>query len=87
MVTFAVAGLYFTIWELVRKAHSCLLKRYYDYKYEFVKVFHESLEGAEMMSVCGVKNEVIKKAMVKYTHLASFKLAVLYVNHGQVLLC
>lgn len=40
-----------------------------------------------MMSVYGVKNEVIRKAMVKYTNLASFKLAVLYVNHGQVLLC
>ena len=46
MVTFGVAGLYFSIWELVRKAHGCILKRYYDYKYEFVKVFHESWEGA-----------------------------------------
>lgn len=32
-MTVAVAGLYYCIWELLRKAHSCILKRYYDYKY------------------------------------------------------
>ena len=31
--------------------------------------------------------EVIKKAREKYTNLASYKLAAIYVNHGQILLC
>jgi ABC-type bacteriocin/lantibiotic exporter with double-glycine peptidase domain len=87
IMTFAVGALYFSIWGLVRKAHSCILKRYYDYKYEFVKVFHESLEGAELINVYDVKSEVIAKAKIRYTNLASYKMAANYVNHGQTFLC
>ena len=30
---------------------------------------------------------MISKAKVKYTNLASYKLAAIYANHGQMLLC
>ena len=39
LVTLGVAGLYYAIWRVVRKANVQVLKRYYDYKYEYVKVF------------------------------------------------
>ena len=39
------------------------------------------------MSVYGVQKEVIAKAKNKYTNLASYKLAAIYTNHGQILLC
>lgn len=86
-MTMGVAGLYFAIWSLVRKAQVCILKRYYDYKYEFVKVFNESIEGSNLINVFGVKKEVVIKAKDKYTNLASYKLAMNYVSHGQALLC
>ena len=39
------------------------------------------------MCVYGVKQEVINKAKIKYTNLASYKMAAIYANHGQVLMC
>ena len=39
------------------------------------------------MSVYGVQREMISKAKMKYTNLASYKLAAIYANHGQILLC
>jgi len=56
IVTIAVALLYFSILTVIRKAHSCILKHYYDYKYEFVKVFNESIEGAPLIKIYGVAN-------------------------------
>lgn len=64
-----------------------MLKRYYDYKYEYVKVFDESIEGSELINVYGVTNEVVAKAKSKYINLASYKMAINYVAHGQTLLC
>ena len=43
LVTLGVAGLYYAIWKVVRTANVQVLKRYYDYKYEYVKVFDESI--------------------------------------------
>lgn len=87
IMTVGVAGVYYCIWELCRNAEMLILKRYYDYKYEFVKVFNESLEGAQLINVCGANNEVIEKGKDKYTNFASYKLAVHYAKHGQALLC
>lgn len=87
LITAAVAFLYFLILRLLRRAHSRILKHYYDYKYEFVKVFNESIEGAPLIKVYGVAHEVVQKAKRKYKDLASYKLAASYVAHGQSLLC
>lgn len=87
IATVGVAFLYFSILTLLRRAHSKILKHYYDYKYEFVKVFNESIEGAQLIKIYGVGRELVRKAKVKYTNLASYKLASNYINYGQSMMC
>ena len=87
LVTGGVAGLYWAIWKVVRSANVKVLKRYYYYKYEYVKVFDESIDGSELINVYGVNKEVVAKAKSKYANLASYKLAINYVAHAQTLLC
>lgn len=71
----------------MRKAHSQIVKHYYDYKYEFVKVFNESIEGAQLIKIYGVGKELIQKAKKKYIGFASYKLASNYISYGQSILC
>lgn len=85
--TAVVAGLYFFILTLLRRAHSKILKHYYDYKYEFVKVFNESIEGAQLIKIYGVGRELVRKAKKKYSNLASYKLASNYIFYGQSVIC
>lgn len=54
-VTICIAVIYQLIWTVIKNANKCILKYYYDYKYEFVKVFGESIEGANLIKVYGVR--------------------------------
>jgi ABC-type bacteriocin/lantibiotic exporter with double-glycine peptidase domain len=87
VATVGVALLYFSILTLLRRAHSKILKHHYDYKYEFVKVFNESIEGAQLIKIYGVGRELVRKAKSKYTNLASYKLASNYITYGQNIMC
>lgn len=87
LVTLAVGVLYYYIWQLLRKAHRCILAYYYDYKYEFVKVFGESVEGAQLIKIFGARKEVEEKAMRKYANLAGYTMAANRLALGQSLLC
>jgi ABC-type bacteriocin/lantibiotic exporter with double-glycine peptidase domain len=87
VATVGVAILYFCILTLLRKAHSKIVKHFYDYKYEFVKVFNESIEGAQLIKIYGVGRELIEKAKKKYINFASYKLASNYISYGQNILC
>lgn len=87
LVTICISFLYFLIWEVLKRANKCILKYYYDYKYEFVKVFGESIEVAELIKIHGVREQVLAKAQDKYTRLASYKIAANKIVLGQALLC
>jgi hypothetical protein len=52
-----------------------------------VKVFNESVDGAELIKIYDVNYEVIEKAKSKYLLLASHKLAAHYISYSQSLLC
>ena len=52
-----------------------------------MKVFNESVDGAELIKIYEVSYEVIEKAKQKYVLLASHKLAAHYVSYSQSLLC
>ena len=54
LATVVVAMFYYFILSILRKANSQIVKHYYDYKYEFVKVFNESIEGAQLIKIYGV---------------------------------
>jgi len=49
-----VAAIYTAIWGFLRRAQVRILRHFYDYKYQFVKVFNESIEGAQLIKVYGV---------------------------------
>lgn len=87
LITFLIACIYYGLYAGVRKAQSMIVSHYYDYKYEFVKVFNESIEGAGVIRIYGVGKEVLRKAQRKYTALAGYKLAASYITLGQGLLC
>ena len=87
MASVFVALFYYFLLKLLRRAHFNILRHYYDYKYEFVKVFNESIEGAPLIRVFGATEDVILKARLKYTRLASYKLAADHVSLGQLFLC
>jgi hypothetical protein len=40
LITALIALVYFGIFTIIRKAQARIVDNYYDYKYEFVKVFH-----------------------------------------------
>jgi hypothetical protein len=52
-----------------------------------VKVFNESIEGAQLIKIYGVGRELVRKGKVKYTNLASYKLASNYITYGQNIMC
>jgi hypothetical protein len=51
------------------------VKHYFDYKYNFVRTLEESIQGAELFTICDLKPDVLKRAEQKYESLASYKLA------------
>lgn len=87
LVTLGVAIVYWTVWQLLRRAHRCILRYYHDFKYEFVKVFGESIEGAELIKVHKKREEVLLKSEAKYASLAGYKIAAHQIALGQTLLC
>lgn len=52
-----------------------------------MKVFNESIEGAQLIKIYGVGKELIQKAKKKYIGFASYKLASNYISYGQSILC
>jgi len=51
IITVIVAVIYFGIFLMLRKVHSCIVKHHSEYKYEFVKVFNESIQGASFIKI------------------------------------
>jgi hypothetical protein len=56
LITVIVGVIYSGIFFILRKVHSCILKHHSDYKYEFVKVFNESVQGASFIKIYEVTN-------------------------------
>lgn len=67
--------IYYSIMIFLRECESKVVMHYYDYKYQFVRVFEESLRGAETIKIFDVKREFTEKAKEKYTNLAAYKLS------------
>lgn len=63
------------------------MHHYYDYKYEFVRVFEESITASEIIKIYDVKTEFLERAKQKYMRLAAYKLAESYTAYGEELLC
>lgn len=70
-----LSAVYYSIFYLFRKVERRIVKHYYDYKYNYVRSLEESIQGAEMFNICGLKAHVLARAEEKYTQLASYKLA------------
>lgn len=86
-ITILVAALYYAIQKLVSRSLEIITTNHEKFKYEFVKIFHESVEGANSFHIFGVEKEVIHKAKEKYLELSSYKQATNYSRYGQSLLC
>lgn len=82
-----LATIYYSILRLFRKVERKIVQHYYDYKYNFVRCLEEGLQGAELVNVCGVKDEVLRRAEDKYAGIASYKLAASFTSHGLSLFC
>ena len=70
-----LASIYYSIFNIFRKVERKIVKHYFDYKYNFVRTLEESIQGAELVTICGLKPDVLKRAEQKYESLASYKLA------------
>ena len=82
-----LASIYYSIFYIYRKVERKVVRHYYDYKYNYVRSLEESIQGAELFNICGLKQEVLKRAEGKYMELASYKLAESYTGYGLSLIC
>ena len=82
-----LAAVYYSIFYIYRKVERKVVRHYYDYKYNYVRSLEESIQGAELFNICGLKQEVLARAEGKYMELASYKLAESYTGYGLSLIC
>ena len=66
--------IYREIWVIMKVVRKKAPKNYYDLKYDYIKVFNESVEDYELIKVQGVQQKVVDKTKEKYSHFASFKI-------------
>lgn len=69
---------YYVAFKVIRTVEKKVVKYYYDYKYSYVRLLEESVRGAGMYKIFGIKSEVMKRTEDKYERLASYKLAESY---------
>ena len=72
---FFVAILYVNIGLLLKKIKGKVVYHYYGYKYEFVKIFEECLEGGVTIRIFNAKNDFIRKSEQIYQQFAAYKLS------------
>jgi hypothetical protein len=71
----------------LRSIETKVVSHYYEYKYEFVRVFEESITSSEIIRIYDVKLEFLETAKAKYKSLAAYKLAESYTAYGEEILC
>lgn len=77
-----IGTIYVSILLFLRSIETKVVSHYYDYKYEFVRVFEESITASEIIKIYDVKAEFIERAKEKYLRLAAYKLAESYTSYG-----
>jgi hypothetical protein len=77
-----IAIVYFSVFAFLRAVENKVVHHYYDYKYEFVRVFEESVTASEIIKIYDVKAEFLERAKQKYMRLAAYKLAESYTAYG-----
>lgn len=82
-----LTSIYYLIFVIFRKVLFKIVKHYYDCKYNYVRVFEESIEGAEVIRVWGIKKDVMLRAEQKYETVASYKIAESYTSYALELVC
>ncbi len=87
MTIFLVCAVYYSISVILRKVEHKVVRHYYDYKYEFVRVFEECLEGAVLFQIFGTQADVMRRADNIYRKLAAYKLAESYTAYGEAIFC
>lgn len=60
IMTFLIV-IYFTVFKIIRSVEKKVVKYYYDYKYSYVRVLEESVRGAGMYKIFGIKKEIMKR--------------------------
>jgi len=82
-----LSAIYYSIFYLFRKVERRIVKHYYEYKYNYVRSLEESIQGAELFNICGLKQQVLARAEEKCQQLAAYKLAESYTAYGLSLVC
>lgn len=57
-----IALLYGAVWSLLRVVECHVVQHYYDFKYAFVRVLEESIQGAQTFRIFHVESEFIAVA-------------------------
>lgn len=70
-----IGTIYASILLFLRAIESKVVSHYYDYKYQFVRVFQESITASEIIKIYDVKAEFLERTKEKYLRLAAYKLA------------
>jgi len=70
-----VCAVYFSIGVILRKVEHKVVKHFYDYKYEFVKIFEECIEGGITIQIFGGVDDVLRRTNKIYKKIAAYKLA------------
>jgi hypothetical protein len=84
---FVVCAIYLSIGFILRRVEHKVVKHYYDYKYEFVKIFEECLDGGLTIQMFRGVDDVLRRTHKVYRHIAAYKLAESYTAYGEELFC
>jgi ABC-type transport system involved in cytochrome bd biosynthesis fused ATPase/permease subunit len=87
ILTFLTFGCYYYLLRFFRSAEETLIRMYPVYKNEFVKVFDEVIEGAQMIAIFQRQEAAIHKAQAGYVNVAAFKLTSQTVQIAEEAIC
>jgi len=59
-------SIYYLIFVVFRNVLLKIVRHYYSCKYNYVRVFEESIDGAGIVRVWGIKKDVMARAEQKY---------------------
>ena len=62
IIMFFLIVIYYVAFKLIRTVEKKVVKFYYDYKYSYVRLLEESVRGAGMYKVFGIKPEIMQRA-------------------------
>lgn len=75
IILFFISTIYISVMLFLRSVETKVISYYYENKYEFVKVFEESITSSEFIRIYDVKAEFMERAKQNYMSLAAYKLA------------